>query len=60
MCTETKIAELSSWPLSCENGINKVVKQKRTMYQRKVDVDMLNAVKNLLADVSSVSPSSES
>ena len=29
------------------------------MYQRKVDVDMLNAVKCVLADVSSVSPSSE-
>ena len=29
------------------------------MYQRKVDVDMLNAVKSALADVSSVSPSSE-
>ena len=29
------------------------------MYQRKVDVDMLNAVKGVLADVSSVSPSSE-
>ena len=32
------------------------------MYQRKVDVDMedmLNAVKNVLADVSSVSPSPE-
>ena len=29
------------------------------MYQRKVDVDMLNAVKSKLADVSSVSPSSE-
>ena len=28
-------------------------------YQRKVDVDMLNAVKSVLADVSSVSPSSE-
>ena len=26
------------------------------MYQRKVDVDMLNAVKSVLADVSSVSP----
>ena len=26
------------------------------MYQRKVYVDMLNAVKSLLADVSSVSP----
>ena len=24
---------------------------KRTMYQRKVDVDMLNAVKSVLADV---------
>ena len=32
---------------------------KRTMYQRKVDVDMRNAVKSALADVSSVSPSSE-
>ena len=32
---------------------------KRTMYQREVDVDMLNAVKSMLADVSSVSPSSE-
>ena len=29
------------------------------MYQRKVGVDMLNAVKSVLADVSSVSPSSE-
>ena len=32
---------------------------KRTVYQRKVDVDMLDAVKSVLADVSSVSPSSE-
>ena len=31
---------------------------KRTIYQREVDVDMLNAVKSVLADVSSVSPSS--
>ena len=30
-----------------------------TMYQDKVDVDMLNAVKSALAEVSSVSPSSE-
>ena len=29
------------------------------MYQSKVDVDMLNAVKSVLADVSCVSPSSE-
>ena len=29
------------------------------MYQRKVDVDMLNAIKITLADVSSISPSSE-
>ena len=29
------------------------------MYQREADVDMWNAVKSLLADVSSVSPSSE-
>ena len=27
------------------------------MYQRKVDVDMLNVVKSMLADVSSASPS---
>ena len=32
---------------------------KRAMYQRKVDVDMLNAVESVLADVSSVSPSSQ-
>ena len=32
---------------------------ERTMYQRKIDVNMLNAVKSVLADVSSVSPSSE-
>ena len=32
---------------------------KRRMYQRKVGVDMLNAVKSVLADVSSVRPSSE-
>ena len=32
---------------------------KRTMYQREVDEGMLNAVKSLLADVSSVSHSSE-
>ena len=29
------------------------------MYQRKVDVDILNAIKSVLADVSSVSASSE-
>ena len=29
------------------------------MYQCKVDVDMLNAVKSVLSDVLSVSPSSE-
>ena len=32
---------------------------KGTMYQCKVDVDMLNAVKSVLAGVSSISPSSE-
>ena len=39
--------------------INYYLKQKirHTIYQRKVDVDMLNAVKSMLADVSSVSPS---
>ena len=29
------------------------------MYQRKVDVNMLNAVKSVLADVSSIRPSLE-
>ena len=33
--------------------------EKRTMYQRKVDVDMLNVVKSALADISSISPLSE-
>ena len=33
--------------------------EKRAMYQRMVDVDMLNTVKSVLADVSSVIPSSE-
>ena len=32
---------------------------KRTMYQRKVDVDMLDTVKSMLDEVSSISPSSE-
>ena len=32
---------------------------KHTMYQCKVDVDMLDTVKSMLADVSSVSHSSE-
>ena len=32
---------------------------KRTMYQRKVDVDMLDAINSMLTDVSSVSASSE-
>ena len=33
--------------------------EKCTMYQAKVDVDMLNAIKSVLAGVSSVSPWSE-
>ena len=33
---------------------------RRTMYQRKADMDMLNAVKSVLADASSVSPSPQS
>ena len=32
---------------------------QRTMYQHKVDLDMLNAIKSVLADISSVSPLSE-
>ena len=40
---------------------NNVTRQclKHTVYERKVDVDMLNAIKSVLADVSSISPSSE-
>ena len=37
------------WCSSTEHG----------MYQRKVDLDILNAIKIKLADISSVSPSSE-
>ena len=33
--------------------------RRRSGKAQKVDVDMLNAVKSLLADISSVSPSSE-
>ena len=33
-------------------------KDRQRLYQRKVDVDTLNAAQNVLADVSSVSPSS--
>ena len=29
------------------------------MHQSKVDVDLMNAIKTVLADVSSISPSSE-
>ena len=43
--------------LSDLNVVVEVV--QRGMYQHKVDLDMLNAVKFKLADVSSVSPSSE-
>ena len=37
--------------------LNQSINQSRTMYQRKVDMDMLNAVKNMLADI--LSPLSE-
>ena len=42
--------------MGCEPNL---VQKPHTMYQLKVDVDMLNAVKSMLADVLSVSPSSE-
>ena len=45
-------------PPDCKTPLYTNLSKKRTMYQRKVDVDMLNAVKSMLADVSSVSPSS--
>ena len=57
---------LYSYPYIVYNGILVPVRTSfglhrrgGTMYQRKVDVDILNAVKSVLADVSSVSPSSE-
>ena len=40
--------------------ICKIGKMYNVLYQRKVDVDMLNAVKSVLAGISSVSPSSTS
>ena len=40
-------------------GFKKFTTYTRTVYQRMVDVDMLNAVKSMLGYVSSVSPSSE-
>ena len=46
-------------PVRTSFGLRLGVAVKRTMYQLKVDVDMLNAVKSVLADVSNVSPSSE-
>ena len=41
------------------NGILVPVRTSFNVSGHKVDVDMLNAVKSVLADVSSVSPSSE-
>ena len=48
-----------SWNLSQNHHQAFQFNSYRCMYQRKVDVDMLKAVKSVLADVSSVSPSSE-
>ena len=58
----------SSCPLSTKitgcvilivNLETKHITEKRTIYQLKVDVNMLNTVKSVLADVLSVSPLSE-
>ena len=46
-------------PVRTSFGLHRHGPVKRTMYQHKVDVDMLNTIKSVLADVSSVSPSSE-
>ena len=40
----------------CENYCSIGLLQGGRMYQRMVDVDMLNAIKSVLADVLSVSP----
>ena len=46
-------------PLLLESSLcKKKLLPKLTMYQRKVDVGMRNTVKSVLADVSSISPSS--
>ena len=37
MCTEAKVAELSSWPLSCEKGINKVFEINRLIIKKSKD-----------------------
>ena len=60
--------DISLWEL-CQNPIILVQENYKivsnishvtcTMYQHKVDVDMLNTLKSVLADVSSISPSSE-
>ena len=47
------------YPMGLDIFFGNAVWIGRTIYHRKVDVDMLNAVKSVLADVSSVSPSSE-
>ena len=46
-------------PQSINQSVNQSINQSRTMYQRKVDMDMLNTVKSMLADISSISPLSE-
>ena len=43
-----------TYSFGSEFGICICYNLKCTMYQRKVDVDMLRAVKSVLADVSSV------
>ena len=48
----TKVPQILILPLN-----NHTIKHR--MYQRKVDVDMLTAIKSVLADVLSISPSSK-
>ena len=57
----TKITQVKTMKIKKQASVLmiKELSQRSTMYQLKVDVDMLNAVKSVLADISSVSSSSE-
>ena len=46
-------------PVRTSFGLRQHIVVQRGMYQRKVHLNILNAVKIKLADVSSISPSSE-
>ena len=61
MHSATKLSDANGTlvPVITSFGLHWHSGKLHTMYQRKVDVDMLNAVKSVLADISSMSPLSE-